>query len=353
MLALKSTVLYRIVNLWFAFVLFLILISNLPHQSVPIFSWFNYSLYFLLFLLCVFIYIKEPVNKAIFFNVGLLCLLYSISFINLLIGNNYVFDNEYLAYYVFQYRTMLLSFLMAFSVIFICVRYMSKELSTLSSYLVTLAVVLPFFLWHFFPYLADRNYLLQVDTAVFYKSMFYFTFLPLFGIFFYGYLLYKNENSLGEYINALMVCFFLLTMIDLTDMFGYIYEIKLFSLSQYVSLLILSFFILTFFRKLNYVYSDFGQFYENALITGTYMGVPIKKKKNRGVSSLIAFVKSYFKYRRNSFIFLSLIFILCLNHLNLPAYLKLNVAVLAFSSLLLFFYIIVLYQKRIRNGEFV
>jgi len=353
MISSKSSVLFRIINFWFAFVFFLVLISNLPHQTVPLFSWLNCSLYFLLFLLCVFIFIREPVNKAIFFNIGLLCLLYSFSFVNVLIGNENVFGDEYLAYDVFQYRTMLLSFLMAFSVIFICVRYLFKNLKTRTSYLITFLVVLPFFIWHYLPFLADRTYLLRVDTTVFYKSMLYFTFLPFFATCFYGYLLYKKEESLGEYINSLMVCFFLLTVVDITDIFGYIYQIKLFPLSQHISLFILSFFILTFFRKLNYAYSDFGQFYEHALISGNYLGVPIKKKRNKSIAPLIAFIKSYFKYRRNTFIFLSLAFIICLEHAGLPPYLKLNVAVLAFCSVVLLFYIIALYQKRVRNGEFI
>lgn len=349
----KSSVLFRIINIWFAFVFFLVLISSLPHQTVPLFSWLNCSLYFLLFLLCIFIFFREPVNKAIFVNIGLLCLLYSLSFVNVLIGSANLFGDEYLAYDVFQYRTMLLSFLMAFSVIFICVRYLFKELKARTSYLITLLIVLPFFIWHYYPFLADRTYLLRVDTTVFYKSMLSFTFLPFLGICFYGYLLYKKEDSLGEYINSLMVCFFLLTVVDITDIFGYIYQIKLFPLSQHISLFILSFFILTFFRKLNYAYSDFGQFYENALVAGNYLGVPIKKKKNRSVASFVALIKSYFEYRRNTFIFLSLAFIVCLEHSGLPPYLKLNVIVLGFCSVVLFFYIIALYQKRVRKGELI
>lgn len=337
----------KIINYWLSYILLLAIISNLPHENIPILSWFNFSIYFLLFLHCIFIIKKERHNKSIFLNLGLFLFFYSFSFVPQYISDNYLY------YYVFAYRKIFLSFLLSFSIIYICIKYLFNNRKSSLVYVLSFAVIVPIYIWHFYPYLLDKDYILVIeDLSIFYKSILEVSFLPLFFVIFYALLLYRYDRSLGEHINSLMVCFFIMTLLEITDIFGYIYNIKLFSLSQYILLLNLSFFLITLFRKLNYIYSEFGQFYDTIVITGKHMGVPIKRKRSSRIS-LFAFsvAKAYFHEKRNTFGFITFLFMICINYFNFYPFLKLNIIVLFFGALLLIFYLTALYQKRSQNGE--
>jgi hypothetical protein len=139
---------------------------------------------------------------------------------------------------------------------------------------------------------------------------------------------------------------------DITDLFGYIYRITIFSLSQYVLLLNLTFFFVTLFNRLNYVYSEFGQFYDNLVISGNNLGVPVKRKKSATIS-LLDLAKAYFHQRRNTLGFMTFLFIFFINYFNISPFFKLNIAVLTIGVLVLFFFMTALYQKRSQKGELI
>ncbi len=343
---------FKILNLTLLFVFFLSVIAYLPHQKVPVLSWTNNCLYFLMFLQCVFIYRKETNNRDIFFNIGLLCFFYSFSFVNVFIGDGYLLGNDFLSFYLCQYRTILLSFLLGLSVLYICVKYMVATLSKRYVYLITFACIVPALIWSFYPFFVDKDYLLTLpDYTELFKSVFVFTLLSFVATCVYGIYLYKKQKSLGEHINSLMVCFFIMTLLDLTDSFGYVYKIKLFSISQYVLLAILSFFIITLFRKLNYVYSEFGQFYESLVVSGNKYGVPIKRKKDIVISPFLRFFETYFHHRRNILGLIALILVVWINFLHVSTFLKLNLVVAFTAFLILSGYMLALLHKRMSKDN--
>lgn len=341
---------FRIINFWFTFVLFLIIISNLPHQEVPFFSWFNCSMYFLIFLQSVYLFKQDTPNRFIFLNIGLFALFHSLSFVDMFIGEGFLMGDDYLSYFFFEYRTILLSFLPALCVIYITIKYLFNELESYKVYLLSLAIILPVLLWHYHPFLLDKEYVLEVETSVFFQSVLLFDLLPLFFLVLYGIMLYKYDWSLGEHINTLMVCFFIITIMDITNQYGYINEITAFQYTQYVLLVNLSFFLVTMFRLVNHAYSDFGQFYDALMNTGNKYGVPIRRKRSTS-AVLLDFSKAYFHQRRNSVGFTMLISALGINYFSSNVFIKINMAVLSFGLLVLLFYLTALYQKRINNGN--
>jgi hypothetical protein len=341
---------FKIINCWLFFVLFLILVSNLPHEPVPVLSWINCSIYFLLFLQCLFLFKKDENNRFIFFNIGLFSVFHSLTFINIFIGDQFLFGSDFLAYYLFEYRIIILSFLLVLCVVYLCMKYMLNTLSPWAIYLITLTIILPIFFWHYHPFLLDKEYILEIEDAVLFKHEMYFNLLPLFFIFLYGVLLYRYDRSLGEHINTIMVCFFIITIMDITNILGYIYKITIFSLSQYVLLVNLSFFLITMFRLLNYAYSEFGQFYNAIVTAGNDLGVPIKRKKSLSFS-MLDLAKAYFHHRRNAIVFLTLVFICAINYFNVSLFIKLNLAVLSTGALIVFYYLTALYEKRLKNNN--
>ena len=181
---------FRIINIWFGFGLFLIVISNLPHQSVPIFSWINVSLYFLLFLQCLFLFLQAQSNKFIFLNIALFSLISCLGVTYIFIGEENLFGSQNLAWYLYEYQLIALNFSCTLCIVYICVKYLFKNFSPLRIYAISLSIILPILLWHFFPSLLDKNYIIEQE-ALFDKSVLYFNFLPLFFLIFFGILLYR------------------------------------------------------------------------------------------------------------------------------------------------------------------
>lgn len=343
---------FRVINLSLLFVACMVLLANLPHQVAPLLSWVNCGLYFFIFLQCFYVSLRDRYNRDVFVNIGLLCFVYSLSFVNVFFGDGFSLANNAVAIYVFQYRTIALRFLLALCIIYICVKFMFPNNKTAKNYLISVGVVMPAFLWHFYPYLLDINYLVSSpDYDAFDKRILYFTLFSFSSVCFYGYLLYRSEHSLGEHINSLVVCFFIMTLLDIADSIGYIYEIRLLSLSQYVLLIILSFFIITLVRKLNYLYSDFGSFYEHLVRSGNHLGIPIKRKKSTFALTFVTFFQAYFHQRRNFIAFIMFAFIFSLNYFNVSMFVKINLVTVTFGMFVLFFYLSALQHKRVSNGD--
>lgn len=343
---------FKAVNGTLFFVLFLIIISNLPHDTQPIVSWVNCSIYFLVFLQSWFLFRQTKQNKSIFFNIMLFALLHSLSFVYPYAGQ--WFQNPNTTWLFFVYFYLLQTFFFALSSIFIATKYYfykdDPAIKDSTVYAISLGIMLAVFIWFFYPYLIHPAETFKLSSAHIDKLILKIDFLPLFFILFFGFLLYKYDHSLGEFINAIMVCFFIMTIMDITNLVGEIYEIMIFSFTQYILLLTLTFFVLTSFRLINHIYSAFGQFYD-ALTrdASSFAGIPIKRKKTVSLSFL-DFAKAYFHQRRNSISFFTLLFILCINFLNISLFVKINLAVLIFGALVLFYYLSALYQKRSKDG---
>jgi len=189
------------------------------------------------------------------------------------------------------------------------------------------------------------------DLAVFYKSLFFMDFIPLGAIIAFGILLYKYDKPIGEYINSIMVCFFILILVEVTDSFSTIYQIKLFNVSQYVLFMNLCFFVLTLFRKLSYAYSPFGQFYEGVIrMGGRYKDVPLERRKSR-LFPLVLFLKEYFQHRRNGFALATFLIIFALSYFDVSLFVRLNILVSGIGFLTLLYYVAALYNKRVQRGH--
>ncbi len=322
---------YKIINIWFGFALFLIVISNLQHQNVPIFSWINWSVYFFLFLQSFYLYRRAENNKFCFLNISGFALFSSLTFIRIFTGEQGFFGSTYLAWYLYEYFIIAINFSFTLCVIYICIKYLFRNFHPFRIYTISLSIILPILIGQFYPVFLDKYYILDHET-LFDKSLLYFNFLPLFFLIFYGILLYKYDRSLGEHINTIMVCFFIMTITDTANLLGYVYHIMNFQLTQFVLLISLSFFLITMFKLLNHSYSAFGQFYDSIMAEGKNFGVPIKRKKSNGVL-ILGFVRVYFHQRRNAITFGTLFFMVSC-YINMTD-LWVNISTLSWCAFLL------------------
>ena len=341
---------FKIVNYWFTFVLFLIVISNLPHQEIPFFSWFNCSIYFLIFLQSIYLFSRGQQNRFVFLNIALFSLFHSASFISIYVGDGYLFGDDYLRYFFFEYKLIMLSVLPALCVIHLALKYFLKEIGELKIYALTVAIVLPILLWHYHPFLMDKELIFEIEDSLLYKRVMLFDFLPLSFLVLYGILLYRYDWSMGEHINTLMVCFFIITIMDITNLCGNIYKITVFNYTQYVLLVNLTFFLITMFRLVNHSCSAFGQLYESIMQSSNTFGVPIKRRKTAAYTVWQA-TKAYFLQWRNTIGFSMLVLAMTVNFSGASDFVKINLAVMAFGLVVLLYYLTALYHKRLANGN--
>ena len=86
----NTKLLFRTLNVWFAFIALVLFSINLPHwANIAYHTWINEAIYFLLFIISVSIFLKEKNNRDIYFNFSILFLLHSLRISPALLGLNF------------------------------------------------------------------------------------------------------------------------------------------------------------------------------------------------------------------------------------------------------------------------
>ncbi|MBN2013218.1 hypothetical protein JW960_28065 [candidate division KSB1 bacterium] len=277
-----NKILCWIINTWFAFtvlVLFLILVPSW-HWRVHNYIVVNYSLYFLIFLISFHIYRQAKRNRYIFLNFTLLSLVYSLGFIHLFVGNEYLIGSDYLMYRLFPYRKFLLSLLMGTMIVFVIIDYLFHHERTVVKYIKTFIIILPIHAALYFRFLVNANYVLiqghyrELQLCVIESHLLAFFFIGL-----YGFQYYKNERPIGELINPMMGIFFFLVVYDIVDGITELYGV-LSPKSQYILTIILILIAVLLFRKLRSVTSEYGRFYDDLLFNEAKLRIKVKKKQS-------------------------------------------------------------------------
>lgn len=341
----------RLLNFWIAFSAVILASSFFPHNEMPFVSWTNYSLYSLIFLLSVFVAKKEVMNKDIFINLAIFAGFICFSFTSLFVGDKYMVGGFHEEVMFFQYRRIISYFLLSFAVIYICVKYVFLSRRILLNYLITLAVVVPFTFLAYGSLIWEPHFFCGVDDfRVLYKGSLYMVLFTLSFIVLYGILLYKYENTLGEYIDELMSSFFLLVFLHFVGKVSYLYEIELFEVEQYVLFALLSIMVVTLCRKLSYVHSEFGIFYDKLLGGSIYRGVKIKRRRSR-LSYLGFRLIKLFSMRVHTFGFIAFAGAFIVSQMPIPQYVKVNIFAAGIAILAILSFTAALYERRLHSDE--
>jgi len=345
---------FMLLNTWFAFVAILFISSHLPHwQNVSYHGWINEALYFLLFLLATFIFSREVHNRDIFINMSIFLFMHSFSFLNIFIGDKYLFGSNYTGYYFFLYKKMILCFLFNFAVIYIVFKYLFLGEKRWFLYTFTFAVLVPVSGIHLYPYIKNPSIIFSVGQKFsidLYRRLLLTQSLSFFFILLYGYLLYKKDRIIGEYINPLMAFLFIFLVTDMVNKFSKVYQFQIYSISQYVLTINLVFLSIVLFKKLFFLSSEYGQFYEALINKGVKTGkIRVQRRHGELNALIIRFLKLYFYQRRNYLLVLSLLAFIGFGYFQLPKFFTINVTVFLLCFLILFWFISILYKKRAKR----
>lgn len=354
MTKINPNLLFRLMNIWLAFVAVLFISSYLPHwPHISSHVWINEAIYFLLFLLAIAVLIKDVYNRDIFINLSLFLLMHSLSFLNIFIGDRCLLGNIYTSWYVFSYKRLCFCFLFNFFIIYTVIKYLFSNQKTWILYTITIAILLPVLLINFYPYLRHSGLTfepVQAYMSDFHSRMFQTQILSLLFICLYSYLLYKKDEIIGEYVNLFMGCIFVFLVMDMIDNLSVVYEFQIFSISQYVITINLIFLAIILFKKLCFLCSDYGQFYEDLIRREVSMGkIQVKRHRSEMNVLLLQILKLYFYQRRNYILVLILMTSIGLSYFKFPKFITINLVAFLCCFLILFWFINALYKRRARQ----
>ncbi len=346
------TLLFSLVNIWLGFVLFLWVISHLPHwENLTTFlSWVNEAFYFLLFLLSLSIFLRESNNKFIFLNLTVYFLANWLSISTIFTGNAYIIGSDALSYRLFHYKSMITTFLFDFTVIFAVVRYILPDRKSILHYLLTAAVVFPVFLFVFFPYLRDPLLMFNQGEAYFARigrCIVSCHGLALAFLILYGVLLFRTDQVLGVYINLLLACMFVILAVEIVNFSFFPQLFLIYNFSQVVLTLNLVFLSFILFKKFCYNCSEYGKFYESLISRKISLGkIEIQRYRSETNAFLLRALKLYITQRRRFLFLVVLVFGLSAALYRFPGFYTLIVCVFSFSIAVLLLFFDALHRKR-------
>ncbi|MEK6571307.1 MAG: hypothetical protein AABZ61_08060 [Bacteroidota bacterium] len=146
----------------------------LEHEPVKLFLVVNYSIQWLLFLLCVAIVRHEPVKKnkhiflnfALFFSISLLFHIYNF------VGKTFFADQQFARFYFNQYVSYgAYFFFLAFAIVYLCLDALFRDFKSLYKYALALAIVGGIFAYYYHGYAANPRYLYSTDDAKTWKAL--------------------------------------------------------------------------------------------------------------------------------------------------------------------------------------
>jgi hypothetical protein len=345
---------FRLLNIWFAFTILLFLSTYLPHWAdIPFLTWLNIALYFFLFLMAVSISFKEKHNKAIFINLSIYLFAYWFGNINLFMGVESTFGTENLLYYFFHFKNSAHSIFMNLFIVFVVLKYLFREQKTWVLYMVSIVLILSSYILNFHPYLVKPGLFWDLELLYYpdlFRRMFLNNLLGLAFMIFYGYRLYKKDAILGEYINLLMACFFISLITNMTNYLSFSYDIEIFNLKMYLLSGKLVFMSVILFKKLCFINSEFGQFYESLVSKKIKIDkIQIKRYRSESNAFLLKLVKIYISQRRFYLITLAVVAGIGIGYFNFPKYFTILIITVLFCLIVLFWFVNRLYKRRAKQ----
>lgn len=345
--------LWVIANLWLAYVIFTLFSLRFKHWEVPTISVVNYCLYFLITLLAGAAFLKGRYNKHIFLNIAIFAFVYVLGFIVIFIGKNYSFGNDYLQYYAWSYRKIIISIVTGLTIIFIPVDYLTFNKKTYVKYLIALGLCLPIALIYYKNFLLSYRYLFIDDhIRQIFLGFIGMNFWSLFFIILYAYLILKYDKPVLGHVNLLVFSFLLFISIDsLDNFFNYIRQ-PLPIFSGVLLLVNLLLFVSILLHNLFYVSSDFGQFYEQFRFSERKLGITILKRKTK-IEKWMEYLSQNFEispYRL--FFWLLMAITICVFLFIYPqSYERISFIILAGLTAVILIYLSILTKKRASNDQ--
>lgn len=342
--------LYLILKIWLGYLLLSKLVLIFPHWKISSIALLNYDLFFLIILLAIAVFFKERNNKYIFLNLAIFAFVYVSGSLTIFLGKNYALGNDFLQYYFWAYRKILISIITCITIIYIPIDYLYNEKKTISKYLLALFIILPISFIYYRNFLLIPQYLFKGENYYeIYSGLLGMNFLAIFFILLYGYLLFYRNKPVSGHVNLIVFSFLLFFSIDTLDNFLIYSRLSLPNFSQLTLFFNLILFIFILIHNIYYLNTEYGKFYEDLRFSRIKLNIKLMKKTTI-IEKYIFRLQAYFSYLPNRlfFILLMVISISFFLYFYPFGYVKLNFTILIILMLILFFYLNILIRRRAR-----
>jgi hypothetical protein len=346
-------IVHRILNIWCCFVMLLIIVSLLPHwNNIGPVTWIMYACNFWIFLSAAAIALQDTHHRSIFINLSLLFLIDTSSLLNIFIGTHYLTGSDKIAYLFYQYHIIVSCIFYNFNILFILMKLILRK-PPRDLYLITGLITGLIAVFLFKPYFTSPMHAFsstQILVSDLYMRTLQFNILALLCSSTYGLIVLFKDKKPGEYINLIVIYFFITSILDLVHDLSMIYHFRLYGIHLFLLAVSILFISTVLFRKLVYTYSDFGQFYENLLFQKEKGKVKIIPRYQRTYLLLFSVLKMYIIQRRHMFFLLLLLIIGGIFYFEWPAFLSYNLIALTSGGGIIFLFYNSLYKKRKKDN---
>jgi hypothetical protein len=188
--------------------------------------------------------------------------------------------------------------------------------------------------------------LIDTTSEIISEQVFKLLLMPLIALIGYWVYQFRRDPPISDHIKVLLGFFFVYLVIELTDLFTMVYKIKLYTVSQVLLFNSLLFLMIIFYNRINYISSEFGQYYERLLFTGGSAGISIVRKQSQNLRPLFGFFHKYFIAKPAVGAAAFMAAILFMSYFKVPQSALVNFAAIGIAFLLLFVYWWGLSRKR-------
>ena len=157
--------LFKLLNIWFAYIFILIVSYYLPHwENLTFLSWINEAVYFLLFIITFNIVTKDKINKDAFIILAIYLFVASLSFINIFLGDNYLIGTNKLSFNIYFYKTILMCTIFNLFIVYVMIKQTLHPESLFKNISVTLLLITPVTLYAFKDFIFPINEMLNSEV---------------------------------------------------------------------------------------------------------------------------------------------------------------------------------------------
>ena len=254
-------------------------------------------------------------------------------------------------FYVFKVLTF--CFFFNFFIIYTVVKYWLSFKKVWQSYLFTFLIFLPFFIYIFYPYLKDVNHVFSLGLhyrADLYRKMFFIHIFSFIFIIKYFYVWYRKDAILGEYINLLMTSFSIFLVFEIIGFVSEVYQLIIYRTSQYIISINLLFISIILIKRMLFLGSEYGQFYEALIKQKIPIGkLKIQRSRSEINALLLQLLKLYFQKRWKYILSLMWMLFIVFSYFRFPGYVTLNIAAYLVCTMVLIWFASILYQRRAKK----
>lgn len=235
---------------WLLFLGAINLVNGLPHQPLHFLSWVNFSLYFLLAMLCFFIAGRDRYSWDQFAHFGVAFLAISLTLIVYFFGVDYLIGDNFLYYNSLVYsRVLIWNFLLA-GVIYSVFRYVLWRAPRLLLYGLSLALAFAVEADFWQKAFTIHRFTFKLGLQGFIQHLFRMDIVAILFLMIYFVVLVRRNRPNAAFLNGWMIGLFVLYTCDIFDMVVGLYKIYVYGIDQYFATFCLLILITILFLRL-------------------------------------------------------------------------------------------------------